>query len=142
MTPSSFISSSLSIGSLPRASARLTTTRSTPRARTIAGMSSMVPMTPGLITGVPTRGRIRIDEADDLDAEFLASLEQLARQADGGRSGADEQQPLARRHAARQPLEHQPPADDEQDHDQHATTHEHAAADDQRSGTRNRWRRG
>jgi hypothetical protein len=59
-TPSSFISSSLSIGSLPRASDRLTTTRSTPRARTIAGMSSTVPMTPGLNTArrrVPDRDR-------------------------------------------------------------------------------------
>ena len=55
VTPSSFICSRRSIGSLPRASARLTTTRSTFSLATIRGMSAIVPMTPGFSTGSPTR---------------------------------------------------------------------------------------
>ena len=53
-TPSSFMSRRRSIGSLPRASARLTTTRSTWCSRTILGMSSTVPMTSGLVSCGPT----------------------------------------------------------------------------------------
>ena len=46
---------------------------------------------------------IGIDEADDIDAELLPPLEQLARQHDRRRAGADQQQPLARRQALDQP---------------------------------------
>ena len=42
-------------------------------------------MTPGLMTGVPTQRRIGIDEADDLDAELVPALVELAREADRGR---------------------------------------------------------
>ena len=78
-------------------------------------MSSIVPTTPGLMTGAPTRARIGIDEADDLDAQFLAPLEQLLRQRHGRGAGADEQQPLARADLPAHPFERQPPADDERD---------------------------
>jgi len=43
--------------SLPRASDRLTTTRSTSRSFTMAGMSDTTPMIPGLISDMPTRLR-------------------------------------------------------------------------------------
>ena len=84
-TPSSFISSSLSIGSLPRASARLTTTRSTPRARDDRRDVLDRADDAGIDDRRADRGRIRIDEADDLDAELLPPLEQLPRQRDRGR---------------------------------------------------------
>ena len=79
-TPSSFISSSLSIGSLPRASARLTTTRSTPRARTIDGNVVDRADDAGVEHRRADPRRIGIDEADDLDAELVPALEELARQ--------------------------------------------------------------
>ena len=76
-------------------------------------MSSIVPMTPGLITGRADPRRIGVDEPDDLDAELDAALVQLARQRHGRGARADEQQPLARPDRAAQPLEDQAPADDE-----------------------------
>ena len=42
-----------------------------------------MPITPGLSSGLPTLCRVRIDEADDLDAELVAARVQLARQVDG-----------------------------------------------------------
>src|SRR6187549_2916970 len=49
--------------------------------------------------------RIRVDETGDLDAELVAVLVELARQVHARRAGADEQQLLARADAAAQPLE-------------------------------------
>ena len=110
-TPSSFISSSLSIGSVPRASARLTTTRST----TARAHDRRDVLDRADDAGVEQRRadlrRIGIDEADDLDAELVAAREELARQVDGRGAGADEQQPLARPDPAAQPLEDHAPAD-------------------------------
>ena len=80
-------------------------------------MSSIVPITPGIEDRRADARRIRIDEADDLDAELVPPLEQLARQRDGRRAGADEQQPLARADLPAQPLEGHAPAD-HAEHDQ------------------------
>ncbi len=107
-TPSpSFISSSLFIGSLPRASARLTTTRSTFAAaddgRNVVERADHA----GIDDRLPDLRRIRIDEADDADAQFLAAFVQLARQRDGGVVGAHQQQPLARRDPLVEPGEQQ-----------------------------------
>ncbi len=56
----------------------------------------MVPMTPGLMSDVPTQCRIGVDEAHQLDAELLPAIEQLLRQRHGGAAGADDEQPLRR----------------------------------------------
>ena len=110
-TPSSFISSSLSIGSLPRASARLTTTRSTRRVRgRCGGMSSTVPMTPGSRRRPAIAAGSGIDEADELDAELVRRSDSSRASCDRRAARADDQQPLARPDVGRQPLERHAPA--------------------------------
>ncbi len=93
------------------------------------GMSSMVPMIPGLKSGVPIAGRVGVDEADDLDAK-LAALVQLASEADARLARADHQQPLPGTDALEHPAECQPPADDGQS-GEHGGNREDAAAENQ-----------
>jgi hypothetical protein len=124
----------LSIGSLPRASARLTTTRWTPRARTIDGHDRRnvldCPDDPGVENRGANHRRIGIDEPDNLYAELLAPLEDLPCERHGGRAGANQQQPLAWRNLPRQPFErHTPP--DHQRQDEKSGHHENAAPDDE-----------
>ena len=112
--PSSFMSSSLSIGKRPRASARLTTTRSTPCFLTSIGMSSTVPMTPGLSTGVPTGVASAVDEADDLDASSRRSCS--SRASDTAAAFVPMISRRSRGPTARgQPFPAQSPADDQRD---------------------------
>ena len=94
-------------------------------------LARSVPTTPGLMSDVPTSCRIGVDEADQLDAELLPAIEQLLRQRHGGGAGADDQQALGRADAQREPLEREPPAGDQDDHE-HRGDDEDAAADDQR----------
>ena len=63
-------------------------------------MSSIVPTTPGLKIGRAEHRRIRVDEADDLDAKLVAAIVELAGKADRRRACADQQQTLARPDAA------------------------------------------
>ena len=88
-------------------------------------------MTPGFNTGGANQLWIGVDEADDLDAQLAPPLEQFARERHGGRAGADDEQSLAGRGVARQPIECHAPSDDQAD-DHAAGPQEHAAADDQR----------
>ena len=93
-------------------------------------MSSIVPMTPGLSTGAPTRAGSGSTKPT-ISTPSSSCCVQLARQRERRRAGADEQQPLARPDLPRQPLERQPPADQRGDR-QRRRRREHAAADDQR----------
>ena len=75
-------------------------------------MSSMVPMTPGLISGAPTLRGIRIDEADDLDAELVRGARRARARASTAAALVPTSSSRSRGpHAAAQPLERQPPAD-------------------------------
>ena len=64
---------------------------------------------------------IRIDESHDLHAERVTKLVKLTRQLDGSGPGADQQQPLARTERARDPLERDAPAGDDDQYDAQPT---------------------
>ena len=83
----------------------------------------------GIEDGLPHLGLIRVDEPDDLDAEFLAALEQLTRQRDRAGARADDQQALRRRQRRAHPIEREPPATNEHN-DQRRANQEHASTDD------------
>ena len=103
-----------SIDSLPRASARLTTTRSTCWSRTMQGMSATVPITPGLIS----------DDADAMRDRDRRNRRARRRAPDAARTAharvppTPRSVPTIRRRSAGptrsgEPLERQPPARDE-----------------------------
>ena len=59
-------------------------------------------------------GRIWIDEPDDIYAERLTALKQLLRQRHGRRTCADEKKALPGSNLLRQPIEYDPPTDDQE----------------------------
>ena len=124
------MSSSLSIGSLPRASARLTTTLSI----AVLAHDRRNVLDRADDARVEQRRadarRVGIDEADDLDAEIRRWCSSRASSI-AGVARADEQQPLARPDANGQPGKAHPPADDRQG-DEHRGDRDDAAAEDQR----------
>ena len=67
----------------------------------------------GVQDGRADTRRIRIDEADNVDAELVAALVQLAGKLDGRRARADEEEPFARRRVPAEPRKDQPPRDDQ-----------------------------
>ena len=81
-------------------------------------MSLTAPMTPGNGVDHGAPGRVWIDEPDQFHAQLAAPIEELPGQADGGAAAADDEQPLGRLAAQRQPVERDAPADEQRDDEQ------------------------
>ena len=111
----SFIASSSSMLSLPRASARLTTTRSTRRARTMAGMSLDGADDPRVDDRRADPGRVADPRTRRARRRARSALEELPGERHRGASRADNQQALRRPAAQGQPLERDAPARDQRD---------------------------